>query len=137
MSKVFTGKYWTIQNFVSGFANNAYLITCNRTNDSVVIDTPAQPTELVTAASATNLRTILITHSHRDHVEGYQSVGNANGPVVGIGKDDRSSLPSTAPTTLDVSTNQQITVGDISIRAMATPGHTPGSRPRFAMTSTR
>lgn len=127
MSKVFTGKYWSIQNFVSGFANNAYLITCNRTNNSVVIDTPDQPNELVAAASTTNLQMILITHGHRDHVEGYRSVGSDETPAVGIGKPDRTSLPTSAPTTVDVSTNQQINVGDISLRSMETPGHTPGS----------
>jgi len=129
LSLVFTGKYWTIQRFVSGFANNAFLITCTRTNHAVIIDTPAEPVELVLAALKTTVGAILITHGHRDHVEGYGFVADSIQPAdgVGIGTYDRNSLPSSAPSTLDVATNQIFSTGDISLRAMATPGHTSGS----------
>ncbi len=127
MSNVFTGKYWTIQNFVSGFSNNAYLITCNRTNNSVVIDTPANPVELVDARKKTNPTFILITHGHQDHVEGFNDVNGDPQPNVGIGQDDKNSLPMKTDFQIDVSTNQQLNSGDISFRSMATPGHTPGS----------
>jgi glyoxylase-like metal-dependent hydrolase (beta-lactamase superfamily II) len=127
VTNVFTGKYWSIQNFVSGFSNNAYLITCNRTNDSVVIDTPAEPFELVEARKATNPTFILITHGHQDHVEGFNFVNRDSTPMVGIGKDDRNSLPTVTDFQLDVSTDQRLAIGDISFRSLATPGHTPGS----------
>ncbi|MBT4126199.1 MAG: MBL fold metallo-hydrolase [Chloroflexi bacterium] len=127
MSTIFTGKYWSIQNFVSGFSNNAYLITCNRTNNSVVIDTPANPLELIEARAKTNPTFILITHGHQDHLEGFEAVNIDDDPNVGIGEDDRSSLPTAAKFGIDVSTNQQLNAGDISLKAMATPGHTPGS----------
>lgn len=129
MSLVFTGKYWSIQRFVSGFANNAFLITCTRTNNAVIIDTPAEPVELVEAALKTGVKAILITHGHRDHVEGYEFVADSIRPPhgIGIGATDRSSLPSSAPTTVDVATDQIFSTGDISLRSLATPGHTPGS----------
>ena len=127
MSNVFTGKYWSIQSFVSGFSNNAYLITCNRTNNSVVIDTPADPVELVEARKKTNPTFILITHGHQDHVEGFSDVNGDSEPMVGIGQDDKKSLPMKTNFQIDVSTNQQLPSGDISFKALATPGHTPGS----------
>jgi glyoxylase-like metal-dependent hydrolase (beta-lactamase superfamily II) len=127
MSNVFSGKYWSIQNFVSGFSNNAYLITCNRTNNSVVIDTPADPIELIEARKKTNPTFILITHGHQDHVEGFNDVNGDSEPNVGIGQDDKNSLPAKTNFQIDVSTNQQLNSGDISLRSMATPGHTPGS----------
>jgi glyoxylase-like metal-dependent hydrolase (beta-lactamase superfamily II) len=127
MSLVFTGKYWSIQRFVSGFANNAYLITCARTNKSLVIDTPENPSELIAAARSTAVEAILITHGHQDHVEGFGDVVSEFAVSVGIGADDRSSLPESADISIDVSAGKLISVGDITIRAIETPGHTLGS----------
>ena len=127
MSLVFTGKYWSIRRFVSGFANNAFLITCARTGKSLIIDTPENPAEWIEAARSTAVETILITHGHRDHVEGFGDVVNEFSVPVGIGADDRSSLPDSADVSIDVSAGKLISVGDITIRAIATPGHTPGS----------
>ena len=127
MSLVFTGKYWSIQRFVSGFANNAYLVTCTRTGKSLIIDTPANPSELIDAARSTTIEAILITHGHQDHVEGFGDVASEFAVPVGIGADDRSSLPDSADASIDVSAGNLVSVGDITIRAIATPGHTPGS----------
>jgi glyoxylase-like metal-dependent hydrolase (beta-lactamase superfamily II) len=135
MSAVFSGKYWSIQRFVSGFSNNAFLITCARTNRSVIIDTPANPLELIQAAHESAVAAILITHGHRDHVEGFGDIAGSFDVPVGIGSGDRASLPDSAPNSapsparveIDVSTGILLVVGDIALRAMATPGHTPGS----------
>lgn len=129
MSTIFTGEQWTIQRFISGFANNAFLITCARTNKSVIVDTPANPVELIAAAQATTVEAILITHGHWDHLEGFTKVTNEFSAPVGIGIDDQPSLPAPVTTKpmIDVSTNALVQVGDIPLRAMATPGHTPGS----------
>jgi glyoxylase-like metal-dependent hydrolase (beta-lactamase superfamily II) len=127
MSLVFTGKYWSIQRFVSGFANNAYLVTCTRTGKSLIIDTPDNPSELIDAARSTTIEAILITHGHQDHVEGFGDVASEFAVPVGIGADDKSSLPDSADASIDVSAGKRISVGDITVRAIATPGHTPGS----------
>lgn len=130
MSTIFTGERWSIQRFVSGFANNAFLITCIRTGKSVIVDTPAAPDELIAAARATSVGAVLITHGHQDHLEGFAAViGEFNVPV-GIGADDRGSLPGPVqklPELLDIATGNLIGAGDITLRPVATPGHTPGS----------
>ncbi|MGB1749797.1 MAG: hypothetical protein ACPHK0_08485, partial [Dehalococcoidia bacterium] len=64
-SMVHNGSAWSIQRFISGFANNAFLITCATTNKSVIIDTPANPTDLIAAAKQTDVSAILITHGHQ------------------------------------------------------------------------
>lgn len=130
MSTIFTGGAWSIQRFVSGFSNNAFLITCTRTGKSVIVDTPASPDELISAAAATKVEAILITHGHQDHVEGLEAVIGEFPVPVGIGVADRESLPGPvkkSPGLLDITNGSSIEVGDISLRPVATPGHTPGS----------
>ena len=133
VSNIFSGTRWSIQRFISGFANNAFLVTCVRTGKSVIVDTPADPDELIAAARATSVEAVLITHGHRDHLEGFSTVVGEFGVPVGIGVADRGMLPGTVHKLpnrqdfIDVSTDRSVEVGDISLRAMATPGHTPGS----------
>ena len=50
------------------YDNNAYVVLCSVTRDSLIIDTPADPGELVAIASTTNVRAIVITHNHMDHL---------------------------------------------------------------------
>jgi glyoxylase-like metal-dependent hydrolase (beta-lactamase superfamily II) len=127
MSTIFTGEYWTIQRFVSGFSNNAFLVTCARTNKSLIIDTPADPHELIEAVHSTRPEAVLITHGHQDHVEGFGDVSESFKVSVGIGSRDRSSLPENANISINVAAGEAIRIGDVMIRTLATPGHTPGS----------
>ncbi|MDA1296830.1 MAG: MBL fold metallo-hydrolase [Chloroflexi bacterium] len=127
MTTVYEGSLWSIQSFVSGFQNNAYLLTCRRTGSSVVIDTPDQPAELIRAAARTSVQGVLITHNHLDHLQGFNDVmSNAQAPV-GIGAADASAISGKLHGTLDVSHGNLLSFGDITLRCIATPGHTPGS----------
>ena len=47
MGLIYSGKLWMIQRFISGFSNNSFLVTCKRTNESIIIDTPANPVDLL------------------------------------------------------------------------------------------
>lgn len=127
MTLVYDGLLWSIQSFVSGFQNNAYLITCKRTNSGVVIDTPDQPSELLSAIKDIDVKAVLITHNHWDHLQGFDDVLNAADAPVGIGSDDAHAVSDKAEPAIDVSHDTLVSFGDITLRAIATPGHTPGS----------
>lgn len=127
LTTVYEGDRWTIRNFVSGYSNNAYLITCRRTSKSVIIDTPADPHDLLDAAADTEVSAILITHGHYDHVDGFEDVISKFDAPVGIGSGDVGDLPSRPGALVDMSDDAVITAGDILLRAIETPGHTPGS----------
>ncbi len=127
MATVYEGDLWTIQSFVSGFENNAYLLTCRRTNHSVIIDTPDRPFELVEAAKQTDVQAVLITHNHLDHLQGFDHVLSNFRVSVGIGADDAHAVMSPPAGLIDVSDGNFVTAGDISLRGISTPGHTPGS----------
>ncbi len=107
------------------YGNNAYLLVCPRTNESIVIDTPPDPGALIEAARATDVKAILITHGHWDHVEGFDEVTAAIDAPVGIGAGDAGDLPR--PPDVPLSDGDETTAGDVTLTAIATPGHTPGS----------
>ena len=65
----------TVHKLTSGpLYNNAYVLICPETNESVVIDAPADPGALIAVAGSTTVRSILITHSHWDHIDGLGEV---------------------------------------------------------------
>ena len=107
------------------YDNNAYLLVSPDTNDSIIIDTPADPAELVRAAEATNVKAILITHNHLDHIQGFTEVTSAIASPVGIGAADAGALPR--PPDLVLRDGDEITAGAVVLKAVSTPGHTPGS----------
>ena len=128
MPPVYEGEAWKIERFVSGFSNNAYLITSIPTGMSVIIDTPARPRDLIAAASQTTVRGILITHNHWDHLQGFDEALQSFRAPVGIGARDAAAIEGKALAgLLDVSDGAHVEVCDFSIRALETPGHTPGS----------
>lgn len=129
MAEIYQGLLWRIDCWVSGFYNNSYLITCNSSNQSIIIDTPDQPDEMMNAASKTDVQAILITHNHWDHLEGFDTVAERFKVPVGIGSDDANAISDRVGyrSPIDVSNDEMLSFGEISIRCISTPGHTLGS----------
>ena len=109
----------------SPYGNNAYIIVSRATGESVVIDTPKDAEKVIEEARGTQVKGILITHNHFDHLEGYEAIRAALAAPVGVGAADADGVPSPADFTLD--DGQVVQVGALSLRAIHTPGHTPGS----------
>ena len=129
MTIEYEGELWTIQRWVSGFYNNAYLLTCRSTNKSAIIDTPDKPHELIDAAKNTDVQAILITHNHWDHIEGFDLVTSKFEVPVGIGANDADAIADRDGyrDPIDVSQDSILQIGEITLRCVETPGHTPGS----------
>ena len=126
MSPHFQDDTITIHKIQCGsFGNNAYLVVCPETNRSIIIDTPPDPGALIQAAQQTDVQAILITHNHWDHIEGLEEVSIAIGAPVGIGVEDAGGLPT--PPSILIYDGDEIIAGSITLSAIFTPGHTPGS----------
>jgi glyoxylase-like metal-dependent hydrolase (beta-lactamase superfamily II) len=69
------------------------------------------------------VRKVVETHGHWDHIQAVPAVREA-GISVAVTQADAGMLPSYD---LLLTDDEQLSVGDLRIRTLATPGHTPGS----------
>lgn len=107
------------------YGNNAYLIVSTQTAESIIIDAPPEPGEILEEAKSTQVNNILITHGHQDHLEGLKEMTDATGAPVYVHTEDAARLP--VPPGLLLNGGDTIMVGAIEVKVVHTPGHTPGS----------
>ena len=104
---------------------NCYIITCPHTGDSVLVDAPAEASEILKQLKGTNPRYILITHSHTDHFGALSELKSKLGIPVGAHRLDADGMSLRPDFLLD--DGEEISFGNIRLKVLHTPGHTPGS----------
>jgi glyoxylase-like metal-dependent hydrolase (beta-lactamase superfamily II) len=107
------------------YNNNGYIVVCPETNEGVIIDTPAEPEKLLDALGDAQIKAILITHNHQDHLLGFEEITSAVGVPVGIGTEDAGGLPR--PPEIDLKDGTVIKFGNQEMQVLSTPGHTQGA----------
>ncbi len=103
--------------------NNVFVLRCRHTGDAVLIDAANEHDKLLELASSLGVRKVLETHGHWDHIQAIPQMRDA-GYSIGVTRADSDMLPS-YDEIIDHGT--VIAVGDLGLRAILTPGHTPGS----------
>jgi glyoxylase-like metal-dependent hydrolase (beta-lactamase superfamily II) len=108
---------------VGAIVSNAYLLICQRTGDSVLVDTPGDAGKLLEQMKGTNPRYVLITHNHFDHLMAFDEVrSQLQVPVAAHPLDELPSPPDILLNDGDI-----VSFGNIELKVLHTPGHTPGS----------
>ena len=107
------------------YDNNAYLIVSPDTNEGIIIDAPMEPEVLLQEALNIDVKYILITHRHQDHLAGLSTIREKTGALIGVHGEDAEALPMEADFLLKDQDN--IVVANINMTVLHTPGHTPGS----------
>ncbi len=107
--------------------NNTYVLTCTATGDQLLIDAAndAEALSELLAELPGTLRAILTTHAHPDHWQALEAVVAATGVPTYAGRLDASALPVAPDRLLD--DGDEITVGNLTLRAIHLAGHTEGS----------
>ena len=128
-----------------GFTANCYLVTDMATNESLLVDPGAygeRQKDFIRSQGIENLRYILLTHGHFDHMIGaerFRQQFNAKVVIHHLDEDKLGSAEkslysrfdryhSFAPTAADITVKDGdiLPFGNENIEVMHTPGHTKG-----------
>ena len=107
------------------YDNNGYILSCPETNEGVIIDTPAEPEKLLNAIGDIQIKSILITHKHQDHLLGFDEITSKTGAPVGVSTDDVDGLPR--PPEVVLKDGDVVKFGNRELQVLVTPGHTEGA----------
>ncbi|MFC2002580.1 MBL fold metallo-hydrolase [Chloroflexota bacterium] len=107
------------------FGTNAYIMTCRKTGDSVVVDAPADASTMIERLKGTNPRYIMLTHSHMDHLGALSELQSKLKVPLAAHAADSKRLPS--PPEILLNDGDTVSFGNIKLEVLHTPGHTPGS----------
>ena len=125
------------------FATNAYVVTCEDTRETAVIDVGFEPEVVIEIIRRQRLpvRHLLNTHAHYDHVASMRVLQEQVGGDCWLHPEDRFLLeglaqqgaafglpPARAPEKIhDLFDGQVLELGKQKIAVIHTPGHSPGS----------
>ena len=107
------------------FANNAYVVIDGDSNESIIVDAPAEGEQILDAAQGTRVSAIVVTHRHPDHWTSIDLLKESTGAPVYCHEADREQYADKVNRTL--SDGEELALGGIRLRVIHTPGHTPGS----------
>lgn len=112
---------------VGSMNNNAYLITCSRTGDSLLIDAANDASILLDLIKqhAPHLTLIVTSHQHPDHWLALEEVAKSTGAPTAAHRLDAEPLPVKPDRIL--AGGDTVTVGDLTFHVIHLQGHTEGS----------
>jgi glyoxylase-like metal-dependent hydrolase (beta-lactamase superfamily II) len=126
---------------VSAMAVFAYLVGDQITGDALVIDPAADIKGIIAEAKKNNLKInyIVNTHGHVDHISGNTEMQKETGAKIIVHEDDAIMLTHTPamilrmfgakaspPADILVKDGDTISVGNVELKVIHTPGHSPG-----------
>ena len=127
---------------VAPFFKNGFLVACEETREAILIDPGDEVAELLAAVrtSSTNVRAVLLTHAHLDHITGVGRVKKELGVPVWLHADDQFLYDAIVeqgmmfglrverqpPVDAHYSPGTPFLFGRYQVDVHHTPGHCPG-----------
>ncbi len=103
------------------FGTNAYVLICQHSGDSVLVDAPAEANKITEILKGTKPRYILLTHNHMDHIGALTELRSSLGIPLAAHTADSGSLPS--PPEIQLNDGDVVSFGNIKLEVLHTPGH--------------
>ncbi|MEW6476544.1 MAG: MBL fold metallo-hydrolase [Actinomycetota bacterium] len=102
----------------------SYLIGDETTGRAVVVDPQRDVSQYLADAEAAGLRIerVIETHFHADFLSGHLEIAAATGAVISYGEAARTEFPIEP-----LADGQRLSLGEVTLEVLATPGHTPES----------
>jgi len=120
----------------------AYLVGCEKTKETLVIDPAGDEDRILQEANKKGLKIIYIvnTHAHVDHILGNKRMQDLTNATIVIHEKEAYALTHQSQQMLDmfggkasppagktVKEGDAITVGEVNLMVIHTPGHSPGA----------
>jgi len=123
-------KVMIIQGEIGGYPVNGYILYDARAQEAACIDTAFDPEKMLksTEAHHLHLKYILLTHAHQDHMGGVEILKEKTGAGLYLHQAELPLFSRQSRLTPDgfVADGQEISIGRLRLKALSTPGHTPG-----------
>jgi len=112
---------------VGAMDNNAYLVTCSQTGETLLIDAANDAEILLELIEryAPKLSLIVTSHQHGDHWQALSAVAKATGAPTAAHQLDAGPLPVKPDRVL--AHGDTVKIGELSFDVIHLQGHTPGS----------
>jgi glyoxylase-like metal-dependent hydrolase (beta-lactamase superfamily II) len=107
------------------YGTNTYILVCQRTKESAIVDAPGDAPAIMNGLEGTSPQYILITHSHFDHTGALKELKQKLNIPIAAHEADADRIPLTPDLLLQ--DGDCISFGDVNLKVLHTPGHTPGS----------
>ena len=112
---------FSIRSFLGGYDQNfTYLISCSITNAQILIDASISIKKIIPFVNK-NLKAVLITHSHGDHISYINQYIDFFDNIMIVGHPD--SIINIKKKVKTVNHNQNFTIGKLNFTSIHTPGH--------------
>jgi glyoxylase-like metal-dependent hydrolase (beta-lactamase superfamily II) len=110
---------------VGPYDNNVFVLRCRDSGEAVLLDAVNEHEKLLELAQSLNVRRILETHGHWDHIQAVPAMREAGYEVAVTALD----APRLKDVGYDVFLDDKevVEVGRVRLEAIHTPGHTEGS----------
>lgn len=112
------------QYYLDCLSQASYLVGDTTTGRAVVVDPRRDVEEYLADATAAGLviEGVILTHFHADFVSGHLEIARATGAWIGFGEVAKPEFEFRA-----LVDGERISLGDVTLQIMSTPGHTPES----------
>ena len=106
------------------YGTNCYIVVCNRTKESLVVDAPGDVEKIIERLQGTSPRYVLLTHDHMDHTGALSALRSENNVPLGAHALDSSQI--SPPPEISLKDGDTVTLGNLAFDVLHLPGHTPG-----------